>query len=1143
MIPRSTTFDLGLDRTRIKDQNDAARQTKTVEALLGRFFAHDPARRHEVQVLADEVGMGKTYVALGVAFSILEAIRADVHEEDLRECYQKVLVISPRNPMLLRKWGQEVKEFVKRCVPADRRSDASWFEPTQVDRLDELASELRRRGPGRRVLVASMGILSGDKLQNYDLKRRLLLGTLFRYWGPRFRTDRRQRLLKGAPAGWPTDPDALTDLSEREQDRLCFGEAELLRALERVDQEQLDKLLDRCNEISERYVRDRDELFVAVEPLLTAIYKEAALALINRDLPLVVVDEAHNWRNKACGFDTFARVIAPRMRRALLLTATPFQLHPSELLTVLEATDAISPAPRQADAAVRAERLRRHRQEVIGRALEAANDASQRFSVQWQRLPSRVKSEQIGEAWASPGLVAAREQLGALAEAPGVLASTDVERVIDRVLGQVESDLRSFMREALRLFAANRDLSQELGELVIRHRRRTDHRLFRVGSEYRKDLQGIAGRPDAHVLHPAPGLDVTGDAELPQYLLMRCVAEMKRLQKGRGRSSLGTALTGCWSTLLHSADGREVRKALEGDPRGGLYLKLLSDLVTIEKDRDHPKVQEVVEAVVRAWHAGEKTLVFCFRLNTADRLRDVIDERLRSELEVRRQRCFGGEESLKTLRSRLTGRDRDLVGLGLDRVLWSLHWAGQTGGAFGPADFALSDGDLRELAEVALHAPEVDLLGERPDRVFLNRAVECVLARRLRSRVTAEPVRSLLKRMAELSWIERPYGDGAAPAQQDEDGEEERATFDERGVHHHYTLAARVSKAAVTELAAKLVERREHARKTGQPSLLDSYVEAPGLWLGADPRSTEHAPLLGKLHEHLFHLSFDDAAAFQPRGRALVFQAMRRSVFRDAVLLRLLPDEADREQERWGPLLTRAFFATRQEGVESLAARTETFAEDLRAASGDITRPGDRRYVLYDATKLRDHQLVAVVKGQMDATTKERLFTGFNTPLMPEVLICTSVGQEGIDLHRHCRHVIHYDLAWNPAVLEQRTGRTDRIGSKTFRERDLAPSGRVFLEVGVPFLAGTYDERMFEEVRLRAQTFEVLTGGDLVVDNDASGADEEPHHAEGKELGVKLVVLPEALVRELRVHLEVWSEPLPAPAVAEKVTPMLPQGA
>jgi hypothetical protein len=38
MISRSEDFDLGLDRTRIKDPKDAARQQYTVDALLARFF-------------------------------------------------------------------------------------------------------------------------------------------------------------------------------------------------------------------------------------------------------------------------------------------------------------------------------------------------------------------------------------------------------------------------------------------------------------------------------------------------------------------------------------------------------------------------------------------------------------------------------------------------------------------------------------------------------------------------------------------------------------------------------------------------------------------------------------------------------------------------------------------------------------------------------------------------------------------------------------------------------------------------------------------------------------------------------------------------------------------------------------------------
>ncbi len=209
-----------------------------------------------------------------------------------------------------------------------------------------------------------------------------------------------------------------------------------------------------------------------------------------------------------------------------------------------------------------------------------------------------------------------------------------------------------------------------------------------------------------------------------------------------------------------------------------------------------------------------------------------------------------------------------------------------------------------------------------------------------------------------------------------------------------------------------------------------------------------------------------------------------------------------------------------------MADRIAVFLEDLVAASGSITDNSSARFALFDATKLRDQQFVALVSGvhgSTDKVTRERIFSGFNTPLLPEILICTSVGQEGIDLHRHCRHVIHFDLAWNPAVMEQRTGRTDRIGSKTFRERDRSgEESNSFLEIGVPYLAGTYDERMYEELRLRAQTFEVLTGGDLAAD-ESEGADDQDN-PEGEEAGLRFVPLPDSMVHALRVNLHVWSE-------------------
>jgi hypothetical protein len=41
-----------------------ARQTATANAILRRFFGASESERRELMILADEVGLGKTYVAL-----------------------------------------------------------------------------------------------------------------------------------------------------------------------------------------------------------------------------------------------------------------------------------------------------------------------------------------------------------------------------------------------------------------------------------------------------------------------------------------------------------------------------------------------------------------------------------------------------------------------------------------------------------------------------------------------------------------------------------------------------------------------------------------------------------------------------------------------------------------------------------------------------------------------------------------------------------------------------------------------------------------------------------------------------------------------------------------------------------------------
>lgn len=59
----------------------------------------------------------------------------------------------------------------------------------------------------------------------------------------------------------------------------------------------------------------------------------------------------------------------------------------------------------------------------------------------------------------------------------------------------------------------------------------------------------------------------------------------------------------------------------------------------------------------------------------------------------------------------------------------------------------------------------------------------------------------------------------------------------------------------------------------------------------------------------------------------------------------------------------------------------------------------------------------------------------FNTPFWPHVLATTSVGQEGLDFHPWCSHVVHWDLSSNPLDLEQREGRIQRYAGLAIRQR------------------------------------------------------------------------------------------------------------
>ena len=74
-------------------------------------------------------------------------------------------------------------------------------------------------------------------------------------------------------------------------------------------------------------------------------------------------------------------------------------------------------------------------------------------------------------------------------------------------------------------------------------------------------------------------------------------------------------------------------------------------------------------------------------------------------------------------------------------------------------------------------------------------------------------------------------------------------------------------------------------------------------------------------------------------------------------------------------------------------------------------------------------QVIAAIHGGMSDIWLTQSVEAFGTGNSPiRLLIATDVASEGVNLHHHCWHIIHYDLPWSIITLIQRNGRIDRFG-------------------------------------------------------------------------------------------------------------------
>jgi hypothetical protein len=1032
----------------------ATRQERTIDAVLERLYDDEATRRREIVLLADEVGLGKTFVALGVAWSVL-------HQRSQAGLPAgPVLVVTPHAHALFKKWRREAERFLQLVAPSDK-----GFEVRTASTPHELAHALRPRRPT--LVIARMPALSA-RLHRLDTARLAALHALFHMDGFDLSLDQRLTLLDDWPeyatrANLDLRRSSAVWEEARATHEVGFDDANVRGAWRRL--ESFDPCL--CDRIRESWTRVRSgrprrSLFWED---LRELCRAAMGQTAPHSLPLVIVDEIHNWKNHPTSWWKFLHMLGLRTDRLLGLSATPFQLGPHELIQVLNLRRCL---------ALSGERMAflDARVAVLESDLQAAGDAGGVLRSAWADVDTGDLDE-IERAWSALKTGKASESL-----------PPRLQRAVDA---------------AARVRKAHDHLSSSIRPFLLRHRRDVSHRAWWVG---REAAYAEGGQPSArgNALRWHPGVDVSGDAELVHYLMMRAVQEDK---DGHGSTSLGADLGGSYAFFREG----ELSRLLPGrTDEARRYLQLVERAVG-EEGHEHPKVAITAERAFRAWLVGEKTLVFCFNIATVEAIRKAVVNRIErhnATVLTAAFNCSAGQIDLrlKNFQKRLYDYRQAIFLLFQDHPL-----AGAKGRV--PRSLALKRRHIEQIAaRLALAGPPRDR--SRFDRRRVLAATEQVLV---------------------STWRDTPRG----KAWLDEVLKSWRLTETTADtitaiLSNDWSACRRILvEGVVREAEIEPLPDDEDSESTTQVANPDDIAAWRDVLEGRAGRATlapylppdpniEVPSLLSRWHGGALML-------LPARLRALAARMLRRMVRSPGFLARFLLDDPatrpevddDSADEGWTSLIHRRYQTPPTAG-ESARERFEAYLETLQKAVGL-----EEQIAAYeDASRNRD--VVTRVTGSVAGTERDRLFMGFNTPLVPEVLIVTTVGQEGIDLHRECRHVVHHDLPWNPATLEQRTGRVDRIGSKTERMRSNGNGGsEISLDVAVPYIAATYDEHRFRVVHGRAHLFEVTMGGEYAMDGHRVVADAMEAERVDDDLGERGSVwapIPQRIADDLRLHLD-----------------------
>lgn len=577
-------------------------------------------------------------------------------------------------------------------------------------------------------------------------------------------------------------------------------------------------------------------------------------------------------------------------------------------------------------------------------------------------------------------------------------------------------EFAAFVSALVDYYQSIQNLRKDLSKVVIRHTKSRDKRHVHAGKDYVRTGPPNYTQPRS-ALYTTAGLGDTSGALL-SYLGMRAEQRVRQDSLQNGKEANAHLLSGFASSF---GAFRESNKDLAAGERVSeatkRYLKFFESAL---RRTTHPKVSATVDRALANYRAGSKTLIFCERLATQDE----IVQSLRTRIVAEDFKSIG-IDGTKRMR-------RDIL---RDHLAVELYWSRSWQAAHRRSEKLIAN---QERISAALERLE-ERLGRLNSRQRDKILDLLLLATHSPRNLCTDMFRGILESEAALRVYLRLESNPELQSFDDDPDDDPD----------------------VSPLADALGE----------------ITNGPTIWHPVDDSVA--------LHASLWKLLEDECAQFQNSAGSADLSAFAHLLLDVGqglrkILLRLdtLASIGSARAERLGVAAVEVIAHSTDHPLRSPWHRLQSFLGVLCDAQGSIRRPqqhSSRRQSLWKGVYLRDEEIVTELHGDVKQETRISRCAAFNSPLLPDILVCTAIGSEGIDLHLNCDEIIHHDLPWNPARFEQRIGRIDRVGSLGERMYQVDPQQHR-LDIGVPFLAFDYDEFRFKTLHSRAQKFEILLG-------------------------------------------------------------------